>query len=761
MVLQYQSGLGQEYAHLPKQVKQNHANTSKELKVVLASLEKKFGVYFTFESQVIRNKYLPKEAKITQNLEETLDNILSPLNLKFKKISEKYYTIFPKGEPQTENQTGSGHGLQSSLISKPDSFFPTLNTTINISDLKPVQIVVSGTVTDESNSALPGVNVLEKGTLNGTATDATGHFTINVENEQSILIFSFIGYENTEVPVNGKSVLDVSLTPSVQALEEVVVIGYGTVERKDLTGAVGSVRTDDMRDLGVTRVEQALSGRIAGVQVKAVSGEPGVAPQIRVRGIGSISASGSPLYVIDGFPTDNMQTLNPNDIESMDVLKDASATAIYGSRGANGVIIINTKRGKAGKPVLTFDTYYGVQKASKVPEYMNATEQAQYYYDGVKNRNIDNGNDISGAPASWKIPVPVDVLDVLEGRNTVDRGVFDDVLRTASQQQYQLTASGGNENVKYSLSGEYLDQDGIIINTDFKRYSTRANIDAQLSKKLNVKVSLNPSFTAANIVTATGSSGGANEGVIAQATNAQPFYPLFNDDGSYFIFSPGMSAGPTAYNPVALAREITHTQKKTRLLGNIGAEYSITNDLKFNVMLGTSILNQREMKFVPNLPVFLNTPAAGTDMSAMIYNWLTEYTLNYNKSFGEHNVSALVGYTAQKERSESNTLFSNAYPNNLVETLSATSGIITSGSSDVYEWSLISFLGRVNYNYKNKYYLTASLRRDGSSRFGSVNKYGTFPSVALAWRISDENFLKDVDFLNELKIKNQLWRNRQ
>ena len=214
-----------------------------------------------------------------------------------------------------------------------------------------------------------------------------------------------------------------------------------------------------------------------------------------------------------------------------------------------------------------------------------------------------------------------------------------------------------------------------------------------------------------------------------------------------------MSAGPTAYNPVALAREITHTQKKTRLLGNIGAEYSITNDLKFNVMLGTSILNQREMKFVPNLPVFLNTPAAGTDMSAMIYNWLTEYTLNYNKSFGEHNVSALVGYTAQKERSESNTLFSNAYPNNLVETLSATSGIITSGSSDVYEWSLISFLGRVNYNYKNKYYLTASLRRDGSSRFGSVNKYGTFPSVALAWRISDENFLKDVDFLNELKIR--------
>jgi hypothetical protein len=384
---------------------------------------------------------------------------------------------------------------------------------------------------------------------------------------------------------------------------------------------------------------------------------------------------------------------------------------------------------------------------------MNAKEQAQYYFDGVRNRNIDNGNNVSGNPTTWRIPVPTDVLDVLEGRNTVDRGLFDDILRTATQQQYQLTATGGNADIKYSLSGEYLDQDGIIINTNFKRYSFRANIDAQLSKRLLLRVNINPSFTDADVVRTTGSSGGQNEGVIAQATNAQPFYPLFNPDGSYFIFSPGMAAGPTAYNPVALAREITNKQKSMRLLGNINTEYSLTDELKFNIMLGGSILNQRALKFMPNLPVFLNNPASGTDNTAMIYNWLNEYTLNYTKSFGNHNVGGLIGYTIQKERGESNFLFSNSYPNNLVTTLSATSGIITNGSSDVYEWSLISYLTRVNYNFKNKYYLTASARRDGSSRFGSENKYGLFPSIALAWRVSDEIFLKDVRFLTEIKLR--------
>ena len=624
--------------------------------------------------------------------------------------------------------------------------------------------LVKGVITNNVGVPIAGVSVIARNTKSnftqGTSTDNSGTFTFTRLSLGGPYDFAFsaVGFENQtlsgyDIKENVTLTLDVMMKQTSATLDQVVVIGYGTQRRKDLTGAVGSVGSKEIKDLAVTRLDQALLGKVAGVQVKPSTGEPGAAPQIRVRGIGSISAGGTPLYVVDGFPTDNIQTLNPNDIETMDVLKDASATAIYGSRGSNGVIIINTKRGSAGKPSLSFDSYYGWQKASRVPEFMNARQQAQYYYDGIVNRNIDNNNPVSGDPATWKIPVPVDVLDVLSGKNTTETNALDAVLRTAPQQQYQLTATGGNEKVRYALSGEYLNQQGIVINTGFNRYSVRANIDAQLTKRLALKVNLNPSYTNSDFVLATGGSGGQNEGVIAQATNVQPFYPLYNPDGSYFIFSPGMSGGPTAYNPVALAREITNRQQRIRVLGNINTEYSILANLKFNIMIGGSLLSQQAMRFRPNLPVFLNNPAEGLDNSSIGYNWLTEYTLNYNKSFGKHSISGVGGYTVQKERFNSNFLISNNYPNNLVPTLSATSGIITNGSSDIYQWSLISYLARANYNYNNKYYLTASIRTDGSSRFGSENKYGIFPSAAIAWRISEENFLKDVSFLNELKIR--------
>ncbi|MEJ7739226.1 MAG: TonB-dependent receptor [Chitinophagaceae bacterium] len=624
--------------------------------------------------------------------------------------------------------------------------------------------VIKGVVQTDNDEPLAGVSVLARNTKtnfsSGTTTDSAGVFTFTglpLGGPYQFAISS-IGYENQtlsgyNIKENTSLSLEVRLSALTGTLDQVVVVGYGTQKRKDLTGAVGSVSGKDLKDLGVTRVDQALLGKVAGVQVLPTSGEPGSAPQIRVRGIGSISAGGSPLYVVDGFPTDNIQTLNPNDIETMDVLKDASATAIYGSRGSNGVIIINTKRGKSGKTNLSFDTYYGWQQAAKVPEFMKAREQAQYYYDGILNRNIDNNNPVSGAPASWRIPVPVDVLDVLSGKLANETDALDAVLGTATQQQYQLSATGGTEKIRYALSGEYLNQEGIVLNTGFSRYSLRANIDAQLTKKLAVKLSVNPSFTDADFVLATGGSGGANEGVIAQATNVQPFYPLYNPDGSYFIFSPGMSAGPTAYNPVALANEISNKQKRIRVLANLNAEYSILDNLKFNIMLGGSLLSRKAMRFRPNLPVFLNNPAEGLDNSSLGFNWLTEYTLNYNKNVGKHSISAVGGYTVQKERFESNFLISNNFPNNLVQTLSATSGIITNGSSDLYEWSLISYLARANYNFNSKYYLTASIRTDGSSRFGAENKYGIFPSAAVAWRISEEKFLKGAGFLNELKLR--------
>ncbi|MBS1665581.1 MAG: TonB-dependent receptor [Bacteroidetes bacterium] len=616
----------------------------------------------------------------------------------------------------------------------------------------PPAFTITGRIASDKGEPLAGASVTEKGTSNTVVTRDDGSFSIAVKNENARLVVSFVGYDSKEIAVGGRATLDIALAPTNTSLNDVVVVGYGTQKRKDLTGSVASVGSRDIKDLAAPRVDQALIGKVAGVQVKPVSGEPGAPPQIRIRGIGSISASSGPLYVVDGFPTTNIETLNPNDIESMDILKDASATAIYGSRGSGGVIIINTKRGRSGKATLTFDTYQGWQKVAKRPKFMNAMEQAQYYYDGIRNRNIDEGRDVSGPVTGWFRQVPQEALDVLSGKNTYDADALDAVLQTAPQQQYQIGATGGTENIRYALSGEFFNQDGIVINSNFKRYSFRANIDARFSKKFAVKVNLNPTYTSSNNIVAAGAGTGPNDGVIAQAMMANSWYPLKNPDGTYFAFS-GLAGSSNLTNPLALANEVKANQGMIRLLGNISAEYEIVKSLKLNVLLGTNVMSTKSSRFKPQLPAFFNDPAIGNDSSNMLTNWLSEYTLTYTKSFGKHNLSALGGYTIQKEDFRSNSITSNKYPNNLVPYLSAVSGQITDGSSNAYQWSLISYLGRINYNYDSRYYLTASLRSDGSSRFGSQNKYGLFPSFAVAWRLSDEVFMKPLDWLSELKLR--------
>lgn len=611
---------------------------------------------------------------------------------------------------------------------------------------------VSGTVQDAYGNPLSGASIVLKNNPSiSTSVQSDGKFSINVPSN-AILIISYLGYITQEVPIENKETLQILLDEENAELEEVVVVGYGTVTRKDLTGSVASVSANQIQDLAVPRLDQALLGKIPGVQVMPVSGAPGAEPQIRVRGVGSISAGSTPLYVVDGFPIDNIQTLNPNDIESMDILKDASATAIYGSRGANGVIIVNTKRGKTGKPILGFDAYYGLQSISKSPNFMNVQQQAQYYYDGIRNRNIDENGDVSGNPSDWRFPVPQTILEVLNGSNTTNVDALNYVLQTAPQQQYQVSATGGSENVKYAVSGEFLDQEGIIINSDFKRYSFRSNLDAKLSEKFNVQLNLNGAYTDENRVTESGWGGGANQSIIAQATSAQYYYPVLNNDGSYFIYR-DLDASTNLFNPLALAQEVRNSVQMARFLGNVNASYDFNESWKLNVMAGATYSSMKDMRFVPQLPVFLNSPPNGTDNTSMILNWITETTLNYNKTFGDHNLAALVGFSSQQETIRDNFLASNNFPNNLAPYLSAVSGILTDGSADRNDWSLVSYLSRFNYNYKGRYYLTASVRTDGSSRFGNNSKYGLFPSAALAWRLSEENFLSDVNFLNDLKMR--------
>ncbi|MFD2932801.1 SusC/RagA family TonB-linked outer membrane protein [Spirosoma flavum] len=752
-------------ANYARPVFQGEVNPSTRLSLneALDVLSKQHQVIFEFNDNLLKNKTVDRSIiDSKKSLKEKLGRILTPFGLNFERYGKKSYIIFPPAnasrssselkEKELLKASANNNSAYNPLEPKAgrDSFLKLGDMQVN--SVPVADISIQGTVSDEKGETLPGVSIVLKGSQRGTTTDAQGHYKMDVPNVDGTLIFSFVGYLSQEVSVGNRVTLDVVLKADNKTLDEIVVVGYGTVKRKDLTGAVGSVNTQEIKELAVARIDQALLGKVAGVQVKTVSGDPGAAPQIKIRGIGSISAGSNPLYVVDGFPIDNIQTLNPNDVESMDVLKDASATAIYGSRGANGVIIINTKRGKTGKAVINFDTYYGSQSVMKRPEFLNANQQAQYYYDGVRNRNIDNGNNISGAAGSWTVPVPQTVLDVLSGKNTLNTDALGAVLRNAPQRQYQLSASGGSENVKYALSGEYFNQEGIILNSNFNRYSIRANIDAKLTNRLSVRFNFNTAYTEAKVVTASGPGGGDNDGIIAQATSAQPYYPLYNADGSYFVYS-NIDASTILLNPVALAQEIQAKRKGMRVLGNVNLAYKLTDALTLNILLGATSYNSRGSRFRPQIPAFFNNAAVGADSSSNTLNWLTEYTLNYQKSFGKHNVTGLAGFTAQKETTESSFLTSNRYPNNLVPTLSAVSGILTDGSSNRYQWSLISYLARVNYNYSDKYYLTASIRTDGSSRFGSNNKYGVFPSLALAWRISDENFLKSIPSVSELKLR--------
>lgn len=619
---------------------------------------------------------------------------------------------------------------------------------------------IKGEVENDDGAPLAGVTVLIRNGKNnftsGTTTDSLGVFVFSSIPSGGPYSFRFseIGYESQSLTgyylkENTNLSLVVKLKGLAVSMDQVIVVGYGTQKRRDITGSVSSVNSKQIKDLAVTRADQALLGKVAGLHVKPVSGEPGAAPQIRIRGIGSISAGDDPLYVIDGFPTSNLETLNPNDIESIDILKDASATAIYGSRGANGVIIINTKRGKAGKPQLSLNTYTGWQKVEKTPKMMNARQQAQYHYDGLRNRNMDEGNDISGPPETWKRSVPTDVLDVLNGKNTYDVDALTQVLQTAPESQYELSLSGGSENVKYAISGEYLNQQGIILNSNFKRYSLRANLDMKLSNRITARINVNPSYIDKNALPTTGNQG---SGILGSAMAVHNYYPLIDKNGEYFPFV-GLGAIANFLNPLAVANEYKNNDKENRFLGNIDVTYEIIDDLKLKFMAGTSILNGSGMTFHPSLPVFFNDPAFGSDRSASSLNWITETTLNYNKDFGKHSLTGLVGYTTQKENGNSNYLESNHYPNNLVETLSAVGGQITDGSSEKYAWSLLSYLARINYNYSNKYYLTGSIRTDGSSRFGRNRKYGVFPSIGLAWRISEEKLFKNIQFVNELKLR--------
>ncbi len=589
---------------------------------------------------------------------------------------------------------------------------------------------VTGIVTDDTGQPLPGASVVIKGTTNGTQTDFDGNFSIIINDDKSILEVSYVGFAKQELALKGKSSLTIILLEDAEALDEVVIIGYGTVKKKDLTGAVATVDTDKAFIVPVSNPQNALQGRAAGVQVTSSSGAPGSTPEIIIRGGNSITGGNSPLYVIDGFVgADNISSLNPNDIESMQVLKDASSTAIYGARGTNGVIIITTKKGKTGKPVVNFRASSGVQNLPNEIDVQSTYELASWF------------NDISTDQDN----LPFDLNDLPETNTNWQK----ELTRSAVVSDYKLSVSGGSEAIKNYVSGGYLNQEGIVIGSGFERYSLRSNVDFKLSKvfKAGLNVSLSRTDKENNTVSFT------------DLLREDPSKPLYDDEGNYYIGTNPILGTQTDH---VLADALLNDDNTTldKIFINTYVQAGLfDNKLIWKSTFGGDFINNKRHRFTPstNPSYIMNDNQLATAIINRSNNeeFLNENTLNYSETFGDHAINILAGASFQTQNGESVQIRAADIPSdgvgvNAIQLAPSESVAINSSYSETHQ---LGVFGRIGYIYKDRYVFNASLRRDGKSSLGVNEKYENFPSASFAWKIKEESFLKNVDAISDLKLR--------
>ncbi|WP_316633081.1 TonB-dependent receptor [uncultured Flavobacterium sp.] len=617
--------------------------------------------------------------------------------------------------------------------------------------------IISGIVQDEKKDPLPGVTILVKGTKEAAVTDYSGQYKIKADSKDQ-LTFSYMGFETTTVTVGNKTSLNVVLKSTTSNLDEIVVIGYGSVKRKDLTGSVSSVSMSDFRKSPVRSFDEALAGRVAGVQVTSSDGRPGSGTNIVIRGNNSVTQANSPLYVIDGFLIEdpNNNIINPNDIESIEVLKDASATAIYGSRGANGVIVIQTKKGKEGKPVFAFSSSIGIQQVANKMDVMNTYEFVKYQLEN--NPNLTSAQGQTKTPTEIYLTGPGKTLE--DYRNVASTDWQDLVTRTALFQNNNISVSGGTKKIKYSLSGSHTDQDGILLNSNYLRYQGRANVDYKITNKLKIGVNSNYSYLKQTGLdpTQTTSGGSGTSNLMTSVWGSRPYTPNVNNPEDVFMDPNIDSANDYRVNPV-LNLENTYNVTTTKNIAVNGyLEYLFTKDLKFRTTYGF-IENHSDKDEFYNTKTAYGRPGNpngvnGKMMQNNYNNWLNENTLTWEKQLGaKSKFTALGGFTAQKQRTWSNGRAVNQLLNEdlMFDGFDQGTQLRIDPSESV--WTMSSFLGRVNYNYDSKYMITASFRADGSSKFPSKNHWGYFPSGAVSWKFNEEKFLKNFKKLSEGKIR--------
>ncbi len=586
------------------------------------------------------------------------------------------------------------------------------------------RLTATGKVTDAAGLEVIGASVLEKGTANGVVTNLDGEFSLSV-GQNATLVISFIGYKTIEVKATTN--MNITLQEDNELLDEVVVIGYGSVKRKDVTTAVSTVSTKDLDQRPIVSAAQALQGKAAGVSVMQPSGEPGGGMSIRVRGTTSFNGSNDPLYVVDGVPVDNINFLSPNDIESLSILKDASSAAIYGSRAANGVVLITTKAGAEGNAKVALNVQYGMTKVAKSMDALN-TEQYRELQEEIGAVN----------PAA------------LEGL-TDQTDWFDEVYKTGQTQNYQVSVSNGNEKMKYFLSAGYLNEKGILEGTYFKRYSFRANIDNQIRSWLNVSANISYSDNIGNtgIISGTGANRG---GVVLSVINTPTYAPIWdpekpNQYNKNFY-------GVNIMNPMEnLARQKNNKNKENRLIASGAATISFLPNLKLKSSVALDRRNGVSTTFLDPISTTDGRNSFGTASDNRNMNTVLVFDniLTYNTNIKKHGIDVMAGSSYTKSDYTNSWINGSHFRDDKIQTLNAANKISWDGTgTGASQWAISSYFARVSYNYDSKYMLTMNMRADGSSKLHPDHRWGIFPSFSAAWRISSEKFMKDITWIDDL-----------
>ncbi|MDO1444793.1 TonB-dependent receptor [Rhodocytophaga aerolata] len=727
---------------------------TQSLKSALQSLEATYKVTFFYKTGLIEGLSIDaSRRKTTQSLDEDLRSLLAKHNLVHKKAGEAFYVIIPREEQEAKEIKK----VETGLLQKNQNFLqvsqaPLLASTSLSLIYSQKAFAVSGRITDENGEGLPGVNVLVKGTTNGTTSAADGSYSLSAPDGNSTLVFSYIGYVTQEVPINNRATLNVSLVSDVQSLNEVVVVGYGTVKKSDLTGSVATIKADKLLERNVTSVGQALQGRIAGVDVAMNTAAPGKFPKVRIRGINSINSSVDPLYVVDGVVGVNANALNPNDIESLEVLKDASATAIYGARGANGVIMITTKRGTRNRSSVSYEGWGSYAVPASSVDRLNAQEFMQVYNTAFANaakydpQGFADGKYVPNNPADFP-----NLFDA-NGNPLYDTNWEKEVYKPAWAQNHQLNLQGGAEKSAYGLSLGMTDQNGIMLNSGLKRYSGRFTLDSDVKKWLTMGGSI--SITRTRQLEVDDANGGLN--VPRMVFEAVPILPIKYPNGTWGRNRdwPGMEGGE---NPVRLATERQRTNHRTETLGDVYALFKIAPGLEFRSTFGYNLINEKRNFYSGRDLAQMSADQKGiADIwSRQRTYWQSENYLTWNKDINEsHRFTAMAGLSWQEQNTEEYSAQTQNFIDDFFGYHNLGVGTVRSGIGSYDDrWALNSYFARINYTLNDKYLLTLTGRVDGSSRFGANNKYAFFPSAGVAWRISEESFLKGNPTLSNLKLR--------